>query len=84
MSLQYGEKSYPLEAVKVLKELMDVDADVNPWLASKSTFAVCANPILPQAFVPVCQSDKAAIVFATLGKAVPYVTTCWVNVTSGI
>lgn len=66
--LQVGDRSFPLETVKQLKELMDVDQSVSPRLAETSVVAVCANPLLPQIFHPVCQGKGAGIVFSELGK----------------
>lgn len=69
--VQDGERSYPLEAVKALKELIDTDAMVNLRLINTNMVSVCNNPVLPQAFYPVCQGKEAAMVFSRLGKAVP-------------
>ncbi|XP_061730387.1 guanylin-like [Nerophis ophidion] len=57
-----GDKIFPLQAVKQLKALMDV----GPHLAQSATEAVCADPILPQVFSPVCQDGEAAAVFSRL------------------
>uniref|UniRef100_A0A8C9ZUL1 Guanylate cyclase activator 2B n=1 Tax=Sander lucioperca TaxID=283035 RepID=A0A8C9ZUL1_SANLU len=65
---QVGDRSFPLEAVKQLMELMDLDDNVSPHLAETSIVAVCTNPVLPQVFQPVCQGKGAAIVFSKLGK----------------
>uniref|UniRef100_A0A3B4V2D6 Guanylate cyclase activator 2B n=1 Tax=Seriola dumerili TaxID=41447 RepID=A0A3B4V2D6_SERDU len=63
---QVGDRSFPLEAVKQLKELMDVDDNVSPHLADTSVVAVCGNPLLPQVFRPVCQGRGTGLVFSTL------------------
>lgn len=69
--LQVGNRSFPLEAVKQLKELMDLEDSINPRLAETSTAAVCAHPLLPQVFRPVCQGKGAGVVFSRLGKVEP-------------
>lgn len=56
-----------MEAVKLLNELMDLDAGVSPRLAETSVAAVCADPLLPQVFRPVCQSRGAGMTFSQLG-----------------
>lgn len=68
MVLQVGDRSFPLEAVKQLKELMESDSNVSPRLADTSILAVCTNPLLPQVFLPVCQGRGAGIAFSQLGK----------------
>lgn len=65
---QVGDRSFPLEAVKQLMLLMDLDDSVNPHLAETSVAAVCADPLLPQIFLPVCQEKGAGIAFSKLGK----------------
>lgn len=60
-----------MEAVKQLKELMDVDDNVSPHLAETSVVAVCDNPLLPQVFRPVCKARGTGLVFSTLGKTEP-------------
>uniref|UniRef100_A0A3Q1H582 Guanylate cyclase activator 2B n=1 Tax=Anabas testudineus TaxID=64144 RepID=A0A3Q1H582_ANATE len=64
--LQVGDRSFPLEAVQQLEELMDLDEDVSPRLAETSVVAVCTNPLLPQVFRPVCQGKRAGITFSQL------------------
>lgn len=66
--LQVGDRSFPLEAVKQLKELMDLEDNLKPHLTETSTAAVCAHPLLPQVFRPVCQGKGAGIIFSRLGK----------------
>lgn len=66
--LQCGDRSFPLEAVKQLKRLMNLDDDVSRPLAETSVVAVCAHPLLPQVLRPVCQEKGAAAVFSKLGK----------------
>ncbi|KAM9362286.1 guanylin-like [Symphorus nematophorus] len=66
VQVKFGDSSFPLEAVKELKELMDFDDNVSPHLAETSAAAVCADPLLPQIFRPVCQGKGAGIVFSRL------------------
>uniref|UniRef100_A0A3B5MA46 Guanylate cyclase activator 2B n=1 Tax=Xiphophorus couchianus TaxID=32473 RepID=A0A3B5MA46_9TELE len=61
-----GDRSFPLEAVKQLKELMDLEDNLNSHLTETSTAAVCAHPLLPQVFRPVCQGKGAGIIFSRL------------------
>ncbi|XP_049893797.1 guanylin-like [Epinephelus moara] len=66
VQVKVGDKSFPFEAVKQLKELLDLDNNVSPHLSETSIAAVCANPILPQVFQPVCQEKAAGMVFSQL------------------
>ncbi|KAG7226734.1 hypothetical protein INR49_014082 [Caranx melampygus] len=66
VQVKVGDRSFPLEAVKQLKELMDVDDNVSPHLAETSVVAVCDNPLLPQVFRPACKARGAGLVFSTL------------------
>ncbi|XP_012737170.1 guanylin [Fundulus heteroclitus] len=66
VQVKVGDRSFPLEAVNHLKELMELETSLNPHLAETSTAAVCAHPLLPQVFRPVCQGKGAGIVFARL------------------
>nr|XP_057911071.1 guanylin-like [Doryrhamphus excisus] len=61
-----GDRSFPLEAVRQLKALMDVDQHVSPHLVQTSAAAVCSNTVLPQVFHSVCQGQGAAMVFSRL------------------
>ncbi|XP_014022066.1 guanylin [Salmo salar] len=70
VEIRDGERSYPLEAVKALKELIDTDAMVNLRLINTNMVSVCNNPVLPQAFYPVCQGKEAAMVFSRLVDAI--------------
>ncbi|XP_046881509.1 guanylin-like [Hypomesus transpacificus] len=65
-----GDRSYPLETVKVLKELMDADSFLNPRLAETSASSLCADPALPQAFLPVCHGQGAAMTFYRLAMLI--------------
>ncbi|KAM8913154.1 guanylin-like [Spinachia spinachia] len=55
--VQVGDRSFPLEAVKQLAQLMDPDAGV---------VALCADPVLPRVFGPVCREKGAGLVFSKL------------------
>ncbi|KAM9759155.1 guanylate cyclase activator 2B-like [Menidia menidia] len=66
VQVKVGDRIFPLEAVKQLKDLMDLNDNVNPHLAQKSSAAVCAHPLLPQVFQPVCQGRGARVVFLKL------------------
>ncbi|XP_008318968.1 guanylin-like [Cynoglossus semilaevis] len=67
VQVKVGDSSYPLEAVKELKALMDLDNNnVSPRLADTSVVAACSNPLLPQVFRPVCQTKGTGVVFSRL------------------
>ncbi|XP_034023540.1 guanylin-like [Thalassophryne amazonica] len=66
VQVKVGEKSFPLEAVKQLKVLSDLDGHVSPHLTVANVAAVCANPLMPQVFQSVCQEKAAAIIFSKL------------------
>ncbi|XP_051270616.1 guanylin-like [Dicentrarchus labrax] len=66
VQVEVGDRSFPLETVQQLMELMDVDDSVSPHLAETSVVAVCADPLLPQIFRPVCQGKGAGLVFSRL------------------
>ncbi|KAK2861703.1 hypothetical protein Q5P01_001236 [Channa striata] len=66
VQVKVGERSFPLEAVKQLQELMALDDSMSPRLAETSGVAVCGDPLLPQVFMPVCQRKGAGIVFSQL------------------
>nr|XP_046241254.1 guanylate cyclase activator 2B-like [Scatophagus argus] len=66
VQVKVGDKSFPLEAVKEMKELLDLDDNISPHLAETSIVAICENPLLPQIFQPVCQGKGAGIVFSNL------------------
>uniref|UniRef100_A0A672J1U5 Guanylate cyclase activator 2B n=1 Tax=Salarias fasciatus TaxID=181472 RepID=A0A672J1U5_SALFA len=68
VQVKVGDRSFPLEAVKQLKELMGLDDGVSPHLAETSVAAVCTDPLLPQVFQPVCQEKGAGIVLSRLAK----------------
>ncbi|XP_074831825.1 guanylin-like [Carettochelys insculpta] len=70
-----GEFSFPLEAVKKLKELLDADA--KPLLMARTSLTpVCANPELPEVFQPVCQRENAHGIFSRLNIAVQDLDIC--------
>ncbi|XP_061641380.1 guanylate cyclase activator 2B-like [Phyllopteryx taeniolatus] len=63
-----GDRSFPLEAVKQLKALLDDGGPrVGPRPArSGAVSAVCADPALPRVFYPVCRGRGPAGVFSRL------------------
>lgn len=67
---QVAGRVFPLEAVKQLEEMMDLDVGISPHLSETSIVAVCANPLLPQVFRPVCHTKGAGLVLSELGKNV--------------
>ncbi|XP_053172320.1 guanylin-like [Scomber japonicus] len=66
VQVKVGDRSFPLEAVKQLKELMGLDDYTNPYLDEASVEAACANPLLPQVFRPLCQMPGTDMVFSRL------------------
>uniref|UniRef100_A0A3P8TPR8 Guanylate cyclase activator 2B n=1 Tax=Amphiprion percula TaxID=161767 RepID=A0A3P8TPR8_AMPPE len=62
-----GDESFPLEAVKQLKELMALNDNISPFAKT----SVCANPLLPQVFHPVCQARGAGTTVFSKLAAVP-------------
>lgn len=78
LSPQVGDKSFPLEAVKQLKKIMELDENVGPHSDAQTFKTVCANPLVPQVFRPVCQRDEEVAVFSNLSKKSPKSTnTLW-------
>ncbi|XP_034389470.1 guanylin-like [Cyclopterus lumpus] len=81
VQVKVGDGSFPLEAVKQLKELMDLDVRVSPHLAGASVAtaaaaAACTNPVLPQVFRPVCRGKGAAVVFSKLVSIITSIDPC--------
>ncbi|XP_034609612.1 guanylin-like [Trachemys scripta elegans] len=75
--VQEGEFSFPLEAVKKLKEFLDADVRASPRMTARTSFiSVCANPELPKEFQPVCQREDAPIIFNRLNLAVQDMDIC--------
>uniref|UniRef100_A0A3Q4GUN3 Guanylate cyclase activator 2B n=1 Tax=Neolamprologus brichardi TaxID=32507 RepID=A0A3Q4GUN3_NEOBR len=66
LSPQVGDKSFPLEAVKQLKKIMELDEKFGPHSDAHTFKTVCANPLVPQVFRPVCQKDEEVAVFSNL------------------
>ncbi|XP_061689768.1 guanylin-like [Syngnathoides biaculeatus] len=65
-----GVRSFPLEAVKQLKTLLD---EAGPRAGTRAApgvgppvSAVCADPALPRVFYPVCRGQAPAGVFSRL------------------
>ncbi|XP_029948207.1 guanylin-like [Salarias fasciatus] len=76
VQVKVGDRSFPLEAVKQLKELMGLDDGVSPHLAETSVAAVCTDPLLPQVFQPVCQEKGAGIVLSRLVYIITPIDPC--------
>lgn len=71
LSPQVGDKSFPLEAVKQLKKIMELDENLGSHSDAHTFKTVCANPLVPQVFRPVCQKDEEVAVFSNLSKKSP-------------
>ncbi|KAJ8391183.1 hypothetical protein AAFF_G00096120 [Aldrovandia affinis] len=71
-SVTDGDFSFSLEAVKILKSLLQASASSTPNPPNIGMPAVCANPSLPVEFLAVCQGEAAGVVFERLG-ALSYV-----------
>uniref|UniRef100_A0A673CDD4 Guanylate cyclase activator 2B n=1 Tax=Sphaeramia orbicularis TaxID=375764 RepID=A0A673CDD4_9TELE len=63
-----GHRSFPLEAVKQLKELMKSNNNNVP--------SVCVSPLLPLVFHPVCKERESAWVFYQLVEAITPIDPC--------
>uniref|UniRef100_A0A3Q3WYE6 Guanylate cyclase activator 2B n=1 Tax=Mola mola TaxID=94237 RepID=A0A3Q3WYE6_MOLML len=63
---QVGDKGFPLDAVKQLKELLHLNDNVSSLLPEASVATICSNPLLPQIFQQVCQGNGAAVVLSRL------------------
>ncbi|XP_038233079.1 guanylin-like [Dermochelys coriacea] len=75
--VQEGEFSFPLEAVKKLKELLAVDTTASLRMMARTNFiSVCANLELPKEFQPICQREDAPIIFNRLNVAVQDMDIC--------
>ncbi|XP_041639688.1 guanylin-like [Cheilinus undulatus] len=67
VQVKAGNRVFPLESVKQLKELMDLDDEnISLHLPETTVEAACANPLLPRIFRSVCRGSRAGIVFSTL------------------
>uniref|UniRef100_A0A3P8TWS5 Guanylate cyclase activator 2B n=1 Tax=Amphiprion percula TaxID=161767 RepID=A0A3P8TWS5_AMPPE len=73
--LQVEGRRFPLEAVKQLKKLFNLDEKI-PELTKKDVEDVCANRDLPQVFKSVCQEEGRQAVFSKLGKVDPERNVC--------
>ncbi|XP_068451891.1 guanylin-like [Clinocottus analis] len=77
VQVKVGDRIFPLEAVKQLKELMDLDGGgVLPHLAGSSAAAACTDPVLPQVFRPVCQEKGAGVLFSKLVSIITSIDPC--------
>ncbi|XP_029630983.1 guanylin [Salmo trutta] len=74
VKVQEGDFFFSLDSVKKLQELTAEDSNVNrmqnPRLTSTSFASVCANPSLPQEFMPLCMKRGASMSLSRLA-AVP-------------
>ncbi|KAG7247520.1 hypothetical protein CRUP_018449, partial [Coryphaenoides rupestris] len=61
-----GDHSFPLQAVKTLKVLLDTDTPASPRLAWTGAASVCQDPNLPQVFQDVCGEPEVAQTFSRL------------------
>ncbi|XP_036415414.1 guanylin family protein [Colossoma macropomum] len=69
VQVQDGEYFFSAESVKVLQGLLDSSSATqqkSPRLATTSYASVCANPTLPQEFVPICNQSGSSLVFSRL------------------
>lgn len=77
--LQEGEYKFPLEAVKmlwqVLEEAKNEEANSNA-VGSTSAPAVCSHPHLPDDFRALCHDPNAEEAFANLGGPTVYLLSC--------
>lgn len=68
--IQEGEFSFSLESVKKLWEILanGEAAKKTNLLSAFSAVSVCRNPLLPEEFQPLCQSENVQVHFSRLGK----------------
>ncbi|XP_030586118.1 guanylate cyclase activator 2B-like [Archocentrus centrarchus] len=60
--IRAGDRRLPLEACEAAQKNRSLDDNVGRHLDTNTVRAVCANPLLPQVFRPVCQRDEAGAV----------------------
>ncbi|XP_053137284.1 guanylin isoform X2 [Hemicordylus capensis] len=65
---QVEDFSFPWESVRKLKEFQDTMPIRNPRLRSSRRTPECATHGLPEEFIPVCKSPKAANIFERLAS----------------
>ncbi|XP_053508489.1 guanylin [Ictalurus furcatus] len=58
--------TFTLEAVKILKQLMESLENENPDLSASPPVPLCINPNLPEEFLEVCQREDQDRIFANL------------------
>ncbi|KAB5537038.1 hypothetical protein PHYPO_G00114240 [Pangasianodon hypophthalmus] len=58
--------SFTLEAVKILKKLMEDLGNENPDLTAITQMPLCINPDLPEEFLEACKQDDHGRIFANL------------------
>ncbi|XP_011611899.1 guanylin-like [Takifugu rubripes] len=76
VQVKVGERSFPLEAVKQLKQLFNLNDDASPHLTEASVVSVCGHPLLPQIFRTVCQGKATDIVLSRLVYAITPLDPC--------
>nr|XP_020499040.1 guanylin-like [Labrus bergylta] len=77
VQVKAGDRVFPLESVKQLKELMDLDDEnISLNLPETSIEAACVNPLLPRIFRPVCRGRRTGIVFSKLVKIITPLDPC--------
>ncbi|XP_074534565.1 guanylin-like [Halichoeres trimaculatus] len=77
VQVKAGNRIFPLESVKQLKELMGLEDDNVPLpLPETSVEAACANPLLPRIFRSVCRGGRTGIVFSTLVQIISPLDLC--------
>ncbi|XP_036416005.1 guanylin isoform X1 [Colossoma macropomum] len=62
--------SFSLQAVKILKNLMEASGSNDPQLTHSTPVPLCANPELPNEFQEVCQRDDRDKIFSNLVKII--------------
>ncbi|XP_062843122.1 guanylin [Trichomycterus rosablanca] len=62
--------SFTLEAVKILKRLIESAQSDDPRLTPTTPVPVCANPHLPEEFLKVCRRDDFEQIFTNLVKII--------------
>ncbi|XP_042333995.1 guanylin-like [Sceloporus undulatus] len=78
VQVQDGERSFSLESVKKLKEILGTQAGpASSRLKSQLAYVtVCTHPELPKEFYSVCQRKEAPLVFKRLSLTVQNTDQC--------
>ncbi|XP_008304494.1 guanylate cyclase activator 2B-like [Stegastes partitus] len=69
------EQSFPLESVKDLVELLDLD-DGDTELPQENVEEACKDPLLPKVFQRVCREEGTYDVFSELVKIISSADSC--------